>query len=148
MNKEKIKETVKDGAGKAVEHAFKKVNIPYWAIYVVGIIVLGLIVTVIVYQLTLMSRNKLVRASQLRIKELELSVKEVEYQKKKAVFKYRVKKKKEDVDNVDKELKKIKKQKKDIQKSINRMTPLELRNAFRKEGFGFKIKPSSRPANE
>lgn len=128
---------IKKEISKAAEYAVstRDFSIPNWVIYICIVLGLAGLVFGIVQESRIIRWNRIMKASQVRIAELEAEKAQAVLEATKNVATGQIKISEEKLKDIDKKLIDIKKKKEFIQKNADRMTSWELRNAFRGEGY-------------
>lgn len=130
-----------EGGQKTVlDHLTSNARIPVWSLCIVVAFVVFCISLVVVQQFRVWRLDRLQKAAQVRINELTLDVRQTELRVKSEFYQGKIKVNEEEQKRIDKELDVIKKRKDEISKDANRMTPGQLRDAFRNESG-----PETRP---
>lgn len=132
-----IKETKDKVVSKVVSHVKVKreFQVSTWILYIVGIIGIIGIVYGGVQQARIWRWDKLLKASQLRMAELEVNNRQIELEVTKDVATGRIAVTEKKIKKIKKDLKVIEKKKEKIKNNSERMSPIDLRKAFRGEGF-------------
>lgn len=146
----KIKRAAQKVAGHVKEK--REFQIPTWLIYIALFLGAAGVIFGIVQQARIWRWDKILKGANVRIAELKAEKDEAELKATKKVASGQLKLSQKKIVAIDHKIKEIEKAKAKIIKKAERMDPLELRNAFRYEGFGYasdelkgKKTPTSRP---
>lgn len=113
----------------------KDFELPTWLIYLFGAIALVCLAFGVVQQFRIWRYSRIIKASKIRITELDSKVQTAKFEGVKEVAKGQHKINKEELKKIDKKIKEQKEKRKKLKKKIERMEASDLLKAFKEEGF-------------
>lgn len=135
--KKPIVERAKEGVGKIKTHLGNEqtISLSNWALYAfVGMVVLTLIGGAI-QEVRLWRYNKMLRASKIRINELDSRVQTAKLEGIREVATKQHKLNQAEIKKIDEQIKEQSKKQEKLKKSVGRMSGSDLLKAFKEEGF-------------
>lgn len=126
---------VKQTVAKVAEHSKVKQEIPRWIIYGVGILGLLALGYGIIQQFRIMRWSALLKASKIRIIELEAEKEKSVLETTRRLSTEAIKLSTDKIKELDKKIKVIDTKTLELKKTVGRMKPAELKQGFTNEGF-------------
>lgn len=126
---------IKRAAGAVAGHAKarRQFQAPNWMIYVILAVGLCGVIYGVVQQFRVVRLDKLRKASEIRIAELEADKKAAYLKAAKDITEGRLKVNKKKLKKINTELKTIEKEREALERKTDRMSPVDLKKAFRRE---------------